>query len=80
MKWFSNTKTSYGGAGSVFRLLGSTCYLTQEKNFSLVFTYRGAIIKIKLFNLNGFIPKFISNKGCIGSWWGNRMEKTTGET
>ena len=38
------------------------------------------VIKSRRMRWAGHLGRMGEERGCIGSWWGNRREKTTGET
>ena len=38
------------------------------------------VIKLRRMRWAGHVARIGEERGCIGSWWGNRMEGTTGET
>jgi len=38
------------------------------------------VIKSRRMRWAGHVARMGEEKGCIGSWWGNRREGTTGET
>ena len=37
-------------------------------------------IKSRRMRWAGHVARMEEERGCIGSWWGNRRERTTGET
>jgi len=37
-------------------------------------------IKSRRMRWSGHVVHMGEERGCIGSWWGNRMERATGET
>jgi len=37
-------------------------------------------IKLRSMRWAGHVARMGEERGCIGSWWGNRREGTTGET
>ena len=38
------------------------------------------VIKSRRMRWAGYVARTGEGRGCIGSWWGNRRERTTGET
>ena len=38
------------------------------------------VIKSRRMRRAGHVSRMGEERGCIGSWWGNRRERTTGET
>jgi len=38
------------------------------------------VIKSRQIRRAGHVARMGEERGCIGSWWGNRRERTTGET
>ena len=38
------------------------------------------VIKSRRIRWAGYVARMGEERGCIGSWWGNRREGTTGET
>ena len=38
------------------------------------------VIKSRRMRWTGHVARMGEERGCIGSWWGNRREETTGET
>ena len=38
------------------------------------------VIKSRRMRWDGHVARMGEERGCIGSWWGNRRERATGET